>query len=98
MSSPEKNNYTYHIIGLNFSQSDLPLLEGRHMNLHTVHLMRRLPVIVLTGVKKKGSKYSVAELPHLGHMMPGGFQNESHNSLRTPDCEPMNDSPEERWL
>lgn len=42
-------------IGLNFSHNDLPRREGRQINLQTVHLMRRLPVNVLMGVKKNGS-------------------------------------------
>jgi hypothetical protein len=67
------------------------------MKRQTVHLMRRLPVKVRMGVKKKGSKYSVAELPHLGHTMPGGFQKEFHNSLIVPDCRCPNGSLEERW-
>lgn len=52
--SPVIKKATY-IIGLNFSHSDFPLLDGRQMNLQTVHLMRRLPVKVRTGVKKNGS-------------------------------------------
>jgi hypothetical protein len=42
------------MVDLNFSHS-VPFLDGRQMNLQTVHLMRRLPVNVRMGLKKKGS-------------------------------------------